>query len=84
MLAPAARPYYHLSLPGTTAYPAFASKPARDPLIHWPENYEPLLDTPAWQNAMPWGGVVGFHIKDTVLGRDTGIVRAVRSQLRIQ
>ena len=55
------RPWYHLSLPGTRKYSWFP-KPARDPLLCWPDEYEPTTDTPAWEQCLTnWKGVKGYH-----------------------
>jgi len=57
---PRQRPWYKLSLPGTMSYEAF-SKPARDPLRCWPDEYDCQLDTNAWACAMDWRGVPGYQ-----------------------
>lgn len=54
------RPWYKLSLPGTQRWQAFPN-PAQDPLLCWPDKYSAELDTPAWEHAMDWRGVAGFH-----------------------
>ena len=55
------RPWYHLSLPGTRRY-AWIPKPARDPLLCWPDQYEPTIDTPAWEHCLTnWKSIKGYH-----------------------
>ena len=67
------RPWYKLSLAGTQKYPWF-SKPARDPLLCWPDEYDPSTDTPAWENMITnWSGVPGYHRGPLV---DTGFQQA--------
>ena len=52
-IAGGARPWYKLSLPGTASYEAFP-KPALDPLLCWPDQYEPEIDTLRWSRALRW------------------------------
>lgn len=55
------RPWYHLSLPGTRKY-SWLPRPARDPLLCWPDEYEPLIDTPAWEHWITnWKSIKGYH-----------------------
>ena len=57
----AARPWYHLSLPGTRKY-AWFPRPARDPLLCWPDEYEPTIDTPAWEHCLTnWKSIRGYR-----------------------
>lgn len=35
--------------------------PATDPLVVWPDRYDPSLDNAAWANLLEWRGVKGYH-----------------------
>ena len=56
---PEERPWYHLSLPGTTSWPAFRPPAAPDPLQVWPDAWEPLLDCRPWAVALDWPAAPG-------------------------
>jgi hypothetical protein len=54
-----ARPWYRLSLPGTTSFPAFNVPPANDPLLCWPDKWS-AADATQWHDAMAWDDVPGY------------------------
>ena len=55
-----ARPWYHLTLPGTTSFPAFNVPPPKDPLKLWPDEWSPMNDAAAWSAALSWSDVPNF------------------------
>ena len=55
-----ARPWYHLSLPGTTKFDAFTLLDYKDPLRVWPDEWRPDVDTVPWSKALDWSEVPGF------------------------
>ena len=55
------RPWYRLTLPGTQYYPAF-KQPALDPLLCWPDQYQPTSEhSTAWGNSLKWDDVPLMH-----------------------
>ena len=55
------RPWYRLTLPGTQCYPAF-KQPAIDPLLCWPDEYQPTSEhSTAWGNSLKWDDVPLMH-----------------------
>ena len=59
------RPWYHLTLPGTTQFPAFNVPPPKDPLLLWPDEWGPA-DADHWRDAMSWHDVpvISAGVKD--------------------
>ena len=61
------RKWYRLTLPGTTAWNAFSHPMtaggdlALDPLRVWPDAWTPSVQNPAWERAMTWDHLDGFH-----------------------